>query len=386
MQTVSCVDPRASSWHPLGKEDLAVSWEQITETLDKTFLGNSLWQYLGFAGVILATLIVRMIVRRFLDVWLKKLAERTATDADDYILAAFRKPAFFLVYIVGIYVALEVLTLPTEPIDLPRFMYALFTSLLIVTAAWFLYSATNILGIYLKRFTDKTESKLDDQLVPIVRKMCRVVILLLALVMIIQNLGYSVGSLLAGLGLGGLAFALAAKDSLANIFGSVTIFTDRPFQIGDWVKVSGAEGYVEDVGFRSTRIRTFEKTLVTIPNSKIADSAIENMDARPIRRVKMNIGVTYDTTADQMETALEAIREILRTHDGVSQDYWLVYFTDFGASSLDIFMYYFTKSKVWAEYLKVRQDVNLKIMRKLEQLGLEFAFPSQTVYLKRESQ
>ena len=360
-------------------------WDQVSETLNQTFLGNSLWQWLGFLLVIVASFIVRVVVRYFVDRWLKKLAERTATEADDRILQAFRRPAFFLVYIVGFYLALGVLTLPIDPIDLPRFITALFTSLLIVDAGWFLYSATDILALYLKRFTAGTESKLDDQLVPIVRKGCRLVIVLLALLMIIQNLGYSVSSLLAGLGLGGLAFALAAKDSLANMFGSVTIFTDRPFQVGDWIKVPGAEGTVEDVGLRSTRIRTFAKTLISIPNAKLAGNTIENMDARPVRRVKMTVGVTYETKADQMKKAVEAIREILRGHPGVDQGYWLVYFTDFGASSLDIFVYYFTKSKVWAEYLEVRQDVNLLIMTKLEDLGLEIAFPTQTVYLKKEA-
>jgi MscS family membrane protein len=360
-------------------------WERVAETLNQTFLGNSLGQWLGFLLVIVATFIVRTVVRYLIDRWLKKLTERTSTEVDDRILQAFRRPAFFLVYIVGFYLALEILTLPLDPIDVPRFITALFTSLLIVDTAWFLYSATDILALYLKRFTAGTESKLDDQLVPIVSKGCRVVIILLALVMIIQNLGYSVSSLLAGLGLGGLAFALAAKDSLANIFGSVTIFTDRPFQVGDWIKVPGAEGTVEDVGFRSTRIRTFAKTLVSIPNSKLAGDTIENMDARPVRRVKMTIGITYETKADQMEKAVESIREILRSHAGVDQGYWLVYFTDFGTSSLDIFVYYFSKSKVWAEYLEVRQDVNLLIMKKIEELGLEIAFPTQTVYLKKEA-
>jgi MscS family membrane protein len=360
-------------------------WESIKETLDQTFLNNSLWQYIGCFLALAATFIARLLVRHFLDGWVKKMSERTATELDDKLLAAFRRPVLFAVLISGFYLALGILTLPTDPMDLPRFIHALFTSLLIVAAAWVLFSAVDVLNLYFQRFTAKTESKLDDQLAPIIRRILRIIVILMAMVMIVQNLGYSVSSLLAGLGLGGLAFALAARDSLANMFGSVTIFTDRPFQVGDWVKAGGAEGTVEEVGFRSTRIRTFEKTLITIPNSKIANSLIENMDARNIRRVKINLGLTYDTTADQMEKALEAVREILRSHPGVDQGYWLVYFTDFGASSLDIFVYYFSKSIVWAEYLETRQDVNLKIMRKLAEMGLEFAFPSQTVYLKKET-
>ncbi len=360
-------------------------WDSIKGTLDQTFLDNSLWQYIGFFLALAATFVARVLIRHFLDGWLKKMSERTATELDDRLLAALRKPVLFVIIISGFYLALGILTLPTDPMDAPRFIHALFTSLLIVAAAWFLFSAVDVLDLYFKRFTEKTESKLDDQLAPIIRRILRIIVALLALVMIVQNLGYSVGSLLAGLGLGGLAFALAARDSIANMFGSVTIFTDRPFQVGDWIKAGGAEGTVEEVGFRSTRIRTFEKTLITIPNSNIANSAIENMNARNTRRVKITLGLTYDTTADQMEKALEVVREIVRGHPGVDQGYWLVYFTDFGASSLDIFVYYFSKSTVWAEYLEVRQDVNLKIMRKLTEMGLEFAFPSQTVYLKRES-
>ncbi|HUU00161.1 MAG TPA: mechanosensitive ion channel family protein [Myxococcota bacterium] len=359
--------------------------ETLQQTLDKTFLGNSLWQYVGFALVIIVALVVKIIVKHLVDVWLKKFTQRSKSELDDRLLKAFRSPAIFLVYVVGVYLAFQILTLPEDPFDLPRFIRALFTSLLIIDGAWFLSSSTSILEMYLTRFTAGTETKLDDQLVPIVRKAVRVIVFVVAFVMIIQNLGYSASSLLAGLGLGGLAFALAAKDSLANMFGSVTIFADRPFHIGDWIKAGGAEGTVEDVGFRSTRIRTFEKTLVTIPNSKLAGSIIENMDARPIRRVSMTIGVTYDTSAEQMQQAVEAIREILKNHQGVDQGYWLVNFTDFGASSLDIFVYYFTRTKVWAEYLDTRQQVNLEIMRGLDALGLEIAFPSQTVYLKREA-
>ena len=352
--------------------------------MDQTFLGNSLWQYMGCMAVVAATMIARVVAKQALDVWLKKITTKSQWDLDDQLLAAMRRPAFFLVWVCGFFLAFEILTLPKQPVDLARFINALFTSLLIIDAAWFLYQATTVLSIYLERLTGKTESKLDDQLVPIVQKSLRVIIVLMTFVMIIQNLGYSVSSLLAGLGLGGLAFALAAKDSLANLFGSVTIFTDRPFQIGDWIKMAGVEGVVEDVGFRSTRVRTFGKTLITIPNSKIATSTIENMDARPIRRISTTLGLTYDASPDQMEELVEALRELLRTHPGVDQGYHLVYFTKLGNSALEVFLYFFSKSTVWAEFLNLQQEINLAIMRILERMGLEIAFPSQTVYLKPE--
>ncbi len=360
-------------------------WQDISMTLDQSFWGNTIWQYIFFALIIVAMLIVRTIVRYTIDVWLLKLTEKTSWEADDKILAAFRKPAFFLVFIAGVYAALSVLTLPTEPIDLPRFLYALFTSLLIFDCAWVLYSGTEILTFYMERFTDKTESKLDDQLVPIVRRTLRILIMIMALVMIIQNLGYSVSSLLAGLGLGGLAFALAAKDSLANMFGSVTIFTDRPFQVGDWVALGGVEGGIEDVGFRSTRIRTVGKTLITIPNSIIANETIENFSVRTNRHVSMTIGVTYDATPEQLEQAVAAIRKILAENKDVAEAGQLVYFTEFGASSLDIFINYYSVTTDRVEWLKLKQEINLALMRKIAELGMDFAFPSQTLYLQKDA-
>ncbi len=356
--------------------------EQLDSSL-RDLLGNTIWQIAGFCLVITTTFIARLLVRYFLDIFLSRLTQRTATQSDDQLLKTARKPIFFLVYLIGFYLALEILNLPQQPLDIPKFIAALFTSLLTADIAWFLYCAVDILDFYLKRLTGKTETKLDDQLVPIIRRSIRALIITFAAIMIIQNLGYSVSSLVAGLGLGGLAFALAAKDSLANMFGSITIFADRPFQIGDWIKTAGAEGVVEDVGFRSTRVRTFEKTLITIPNSKLTSEIIENMDARPIRRVNFVVGLTYGTKAEQIEKAVSVIREILKEHPGVDQDFWLVNFTNFSAYSLDIFVYYFTKSKAWAEHLRVRQEVNLIIMKNIEKLGLEFAFPTQTIHFKR---
>ena len=164
------------------------------------------------------------------------------------------------------------------------------------------------------------------------------------------------------------------------------LLVDRPFTIGDWVKSpdGSVEGVVEEIGFRSTRIRTFEKTLIHVPNSRLADFIIDNMDRRPARRVWITIGLTYRTTSSQMEDAVAAIRRILTSHEGVNQQFFLVRFTDFGQSSLDIMVYYFTKSIVWDEYLAVREDVNLKVMNALERLGLEVAFPTRTVHLAQD--
>ena len=164
------------------------------------------------------------------------------------------------------------------------------------------------------------------------------------------------------------------------------ILLDRPFVIGDWIKADDMEGTVEEIGFRSTRIRTFAKTLITVPNSSLMNMSIDNFSQMPKRRIKLTIGITYDTTTAQMRQAVTDIKQMLREHPAIDQDFFLVNFTDFGASSLDIMVYCFTTSTVWTEYLDARQDVCLKLMETLENLGLEIAFPSRTLYLHQESE
>ncbi|RLB60187.1 MAG: mechanosensitive ion channel family protein, partial [Deltaproteobacteria bacterium] len=207
---------------------------------------------------------------------------------------------------------------------------------------------------------------------------------IMACLMAIQTFGYPVTGVIASLGIGGLAFALAAKDTVSNIFGSLMIIFDRPFQVGDWIKAGDMEGTVEEVGFRSTKIRTFAKTLISVPNNIIANLALDNYSRMPKRRIRLTVGVSYDATPTQMREAVSRIRELLKTHPAIDQEFFLVNFTDFGASSLDIMVYCFTTTTVWGEYLDAREDVCLKIMDTLAELGLEIAFPSATVYLRQD--
>jgi MscS family membrane protein len=247
---------------------------------------------------------------------------------------------------------------------------------------WFLFRVVDVAVEYLGRLAKRTQSKLDDQLVPLVRKALKVTIGVVCGVWVVQLLGYSVSSLLAGLGIGGLAVALALQDSLANFFGSVFIFLDRPFAVGDTVKIGDVTGTVEQIGFRSTRIRTWPATLVSIPNKTVAESVVDNWSKMPKRRVFQTVGVTYETTAEQMEKAVAAIRRILESDEGVDQEFIVVRFSDFGASSLDIIVYYFTKAIAYADHLAMKERVNLAIMRAMQDLGLSIAFPTRTVYFE----
>ncbi len=358
------------------------SLTQFSQLLDQSFAGIGIGRLLLASSVLILTLLLRNLVAQLLSRSLFAAARRTAGELDDILLEQLKRPTSFLVLIGGLWLASSLLGLPSEPVNLARGTEEMIRLLLIINIGWFLFNLIGLLEAWLGHWTQKTESTLDDHLLPFIRKGLRAFVMVMIALMLAQTLGYPISGLVASLGIGGLAVALAAKDSLSNIFGSLMIILDRPFQIGDWVKAGEVEGTVEEIGFRSTRIRTFAKTLITIPNSTLTNLSINNFSRMPKRRIKMSVGISYATTPAEMRDAVENIRAMLREHPEIDQDFFLVNFTDFAASSLDILVYCFTKTTVWGEYLDVRQDVCLKIMETLEAQGLEIAFPSRTVYLK----
>ncbi len=349
--------------------------------LDAAAFGITVKQYILagvvlFIAIFLERLIKGFVGRRFVK-WLKGKEIELPAEFD----VRLARPIRYTVWFLGIVIAIAILNPPQVEPAYRRLFVAAYQSIFIILISWAVVRLVDLLRLTMAKYAAKTPSKLDDQLIPLVARTLKVLIIIVAASLVLQTLGYSVTGLLTGLGLGGAALAFAAKDTLSNFFGAVQIFVDRPFMVGDWIEAGDLEGVVEDINLRSTRIRTFAKTLISVPNNVLANMAINNWSAMPIRRVKQIIGVTYSTTSEQMRKAVEGIRKILAEHPGVDQSFYLVYFRDFGASSLDIFVYYFTKSTVWAEYLDVRQDVNLKIMEYLESIGVEIAFPSQSVYV-----
>ncbi len=358
--------------------------ETLTVLLDQTFLGISIARYAAAFGVLIAALVIKRILAHLFATVLLPIAQKTRTRYDDLFLEGLRKPAELLVLIGGLFVILQIMQLPSEPVDVDRFAHALLKVLVTFDIAWVMFNLVTLLDTYLERWVSHTESTLDDHMLPFLRKSLRAFIVFMAFLMVIQNLGYSISGLLASLGIGGLAVALAAKDTLSNIFGSLMIILDRPFHIGDWIKAGDMEGTVEEVGFRSTKIRTFAKTLITVPNNKIADMPLDNFSRMPKRRIKLSIGVSYETSPTQMRAAVEQIRSMLKNHPAIDQEFMLVHFTDFNESSLDILVYCFTTTTVWGKYLEAREDVSLTIMDILEQLGMSIAFPSRSVYLQTE--
>jgi MscS family membrane protein len=358
--------------------------ETIRQLFDETFKDISLGRVAAALGLLLLALLGKKLAGQLFIRVLQPVAAKTRHQYDDRVLEALRKPVEFLVIIVGLFFCQQILQLPSEPINLDRFATAVLKLLVTFDIGWALFNLIGVLDLWFSSWASKTESTLDDHLLPFVRKSLRAFVILMAIIMAIQNLGYSISGLLASLGIGGLAFALAAKDTLSNVFGSLMILLDRPFRIGDWIKAGDMEGTVEEIGFRSTKIRTFAKTLISVPNNVIANLPLDNFSRMPKRRIKLTVGVTYATSAGQMSSAVAKIRDLLRQHPAIDQEFWLVNFTDFGSSSLDIMVYCFTTTTVWGDYLDARQDLNLKIMQLLEGMGLEIAFPSRTVYLQHK--
>ena len=345
-------------------------------------LDIAVWQFAAAFIFILLGLVAHKISDYVIYKHVLPVLRRTRVRFDNLVVEAAAKPLGWLLFLAGLALAVWVLRLPTEPTNVKRFAFGVLKVLLVADLLWFLFRFVDVIGIYLAHLAGRTDSSLDDQLVPLVRKALKVTVALLMGVWVVQLLGYSITSLLAGLGVGGLAVALALQDTLANFFGSVFIFMDRPFMVGDMVEIEGTQGTVEQIGFRSTRIRTWPATLVSIPNKTVASTKIDNWSKMPKRRVFHTVGVTYETTADEMERAVAAVREILENDEGVDQDYIVVRFTEFGASSLDILVYYFTRSVAYAEHLETRERVNLAIMRALRGMGLSIAFPTRTVYFE----
>lgn len=328
--------------------------------------------------ILLSTLLLRGVVTRLIFNWLKRLARRTEMTFDEDFLNALEKPVSFFLLILGVFLAVESLPLDTE---LAGALGNVFRGITTFTIFWALWRLISVLGDVAANLTHNRNADIYG-FIPLLRKALRIFVVIIGVLMVIDNLGYEVAPIIGALGLGGAAIALASKDTLANLFGSLMIVLDRPFKVGDWIMVGDkVDGDVEEIGLRSTKVRTWPKTVISIPNSVLANEYINNWSRMPKRRVKQVLGVTYGSSAADMQALVEDFRTILREDDGVQQDFILVSFLDFGESSLDILVYYFTVSTAWLVHMDVRQRINLKLMQAVETRGLSIAFPTRTLHL-----
>ncbi|MAF76620.1 MAG: mechanosensitive ion channel protein MscS [Halobacteriovoraceae bacterium] len=244
------------------------------------------------------------------------------------------------------------------------------------------YQLVDLLCLYLEKKAQISENKFDDILVPLVRKSLKTFVVAVGIIAVGDALSLDMKGLLAGMGIAGLGVSLAAKDTISNLFGSLTVLLDRPFRIGDWVNIdNGIEGTVEEVGLRSCRIRTFYNSLITIPNGMLTNAHIDNYGMRQFRRYTTNLGVQYDTPVEKIEAFCEGIREIIRKHPHTRKDYYHVYLNGLGASSLNILLYVFFITPDWADELKERHRLIMDILRLGKEMGIQFAFPTQTLHM-----
>lgn len=349
-----------------------------TLSLQSVYFGNTLYQFLIFFAILAAGVIVGKVLNFLTKSVFKVLARKSKTAVDDIIIDSLDAPAIFLVFIIALFFGYKTLTL-TESAG-QTFMNII-SILLIIDIAWFLFRFIDaFIKHYIIPFSKRTDTELDDVLVPIVRKILKFVIVAISFIMIVDKFGYDVTSIIAGLGIGGLAFAFAAKDMLGHMFGGASILTDKPFKLGQRIKFDNNEGHVEEIGIRSTKVRTFDGSELIVPNSIIANTIVENVSREKRRRIKTVLGLVYGTTNARLKKAVDILKKIAKQTKGV-EDEAKVYFTEFGPSSLDItFIYYITDLD---NIFQIKSDVNFKVKEEFEKHKLDFAFPTQTIELKK---
>jgi MscS family membrane protein len=351
--------------------------ESFSEILQSTYFSNTLSQYLLFFGSIILSIILGRIFYFICKTQLRKITEKSKTKFDDYLIDIIEEPLVLLIVTAGVWVGTFFLTLNAAA---EKFFDNIVLVLLALTVTWFFIRLIDLLvNVYVKPLVEKSESKLDDQVLPIIRKSTKTVVVILAAIIVLSNLGYDILSVLAGLGIGGLALALAAQDAVKNVIGGISIFWDKPFQIDDYIEINGKSGAVAEVGIRSTRLRTVGGTTVVLPNSQVANSMLENYSTRKARRMTVAIGLTYETSADKMDEAMKIIEETIKKVEGTNPDDILVRFVNFGAYSLDLeVVYWITDMSNWKMII---HQVNMGIKRNLDEAKIDMAFPTETHYV-----
>ncbi len=358
-------------------EDMLPTW-----LVDNSFVTVKIWQWIGLGSLVLLGMALDLFLRVFLSGITRRAVKRGGGQTSDETLAKTVRPFGLLAAGALWLVALPLLGLPTGAADILLAAISLFVTL---AGVWSAYRITDLLSEFFASKAALTDTKVDDLLVPLLRRTAKILVTAFGLIYIAGALEINIAPLLAGIGIGGIGFAFAARDTLENFFGSVTVIVDRPFQIGDWVQIGETAGTVEEVGFRSTRIRTPYNSLVTIPNGNLVRAVVDNYGKRKYRRFKTHVGLTYDTPPAKIEAFCEGIAELIRRHPYTRKDYYHVWLNEFGASSLDVLIYMFYDVPDYQTELRERHRLLLDIIRLADRLGVQFAFPTQTLHMYSES-
>lgn len=346
--------------------------------LEKELWGNSLQTWGISILIVIGSIIVVKLFTWFSRRFIKPFVTRTQNHVDDIIYYSVESPIKFAVMLLGIWIAIHKLVYPDNFVKVVDNAYKI---LIVLNITWIF---SRLFGGLIQLYWDHRPDAQINKMMPVIKRTILVVVWIVGLVMALSNIGINISALLGTLGIGGIAFALAAQDTVKNVFGAFTIFTDKPFSIGDTIRINNFEGTVVDVGIRSTRIMDYDKRIITLPNYTVTDASIINISSEPMRKVVLKLGLTYDTTPEKMKEALAILKSIPAKLEYVSSNPSdiIANFSDYADSSLVItYMYFIEKG---GDILKVASNMNMEILDAFNKAGLDFAFPTQTIYIQKD--
>lgn len=376
-ETVESISSIHKELYPFGVDKLLVLLPKLGTT---KYVGFHLWQLIGILFIILISLIIHKIFTLIIEkIIIRFLIKRGYKSVARRYVAPVARPMSILILFPILLFLIPVLQLS---ITINNYILLSLKALWPVFAIVVCYRIVDVLGMYMMKLAERTDSTLDDQLVPLVRKALKLFVIIVGALAILANLDIDILPLLTGLSIGGLAFALAAQDTLKNFFGSIMIFIDKPFQIGDWITSGNIDGTVEEVGFRATRVRTFRDSVTYVPNSLIADKTVDNHGLRNYRRFYTQIAINYDTPANVINVFIDGLRKIVDHHPQTRKDNYHVYLNDMADSSLNVMFYIFFEVPTWGDELRCRHEVLIEIIKLAEELGVNFAFPTSTLHME----
>jgi MscS family membrane protein len=379
-ETMREIESLHNEVYPFGAGELL---DLLPKMGNNKYLGLYLWQILGILILVFTAFIVHKVFTFILEKVIIKIliVQGHVKIAGTYVLPVARPLSILIVFPILI-IFIPVLQLPytlnSYTIIVLKALWPLFATIVC-------YKLVDLLGLYLTKLADKTENTLDDQLVPLARKALKVFVIIIGVLGILANLDIDILPLLTGLSIGGLAFALAAQDTIKNFFGSIMIFLDKPFQIGDWIISGDIDGTVEEVGFRATRVRTAKNSVTYVPNGMLADKTVDNMGLRNFRRFSTKLSIHYSTAPEVITSFVEELRKVVKDHPDTIKDNWQVYLNDFTDSGLSVLFTVFFEVPSLADELRCRQEVMMEVVKVADRLGVRFAYPTRTLYMEADS-
>lgn len=375
VEVVSTNTPPPAVWLTFGLDRVPL--------LQSRYLADiPLWQYLASLIYIFLAFYISKFLDHIIRYRVQKWAEKTSTKMDDLFVELVRGPIKIVTFVILLHIGMKIYAWP-------EWLAVFFSKALkIIVACSLTYVALKaidlLMGIWHQRTTTPENEQFSKQLLPLLRKTFKVFVVVIAALVTSQNLGLNVTGLIASLSIGGLAVGLAAQDTLGNLFGAVAILTDKPFRVGDRIQLDKVDGTVEAIGFRSTAVRNLDGHLVSVPNKTMASATVTNVSKRPNIKTVMNVGVTYDTPADKVARAMQILEDVFKPHPKTAD--LIISFNKFESSSLNILVVHWWNSTDFKEYLAGIQLLNLEVKRRFDAEGINFAFPSQTLYLKQDSE